>query len=651
MQLSGDAPPAPLMSRTPQDVPPPRGALHPRLRWISQRQPAGTTLASEPPRTSLLLAPDIAFLLNDGVNFAALWRATQRARGLKVSASACLIASGAIAGATYAEALARHLGAALVTEAEVDARTRLGPALRQGWCRARLADGREVLLLASNSIVTPALLGRPGRQAEGCLAVAHEDDFAGLLRRHFTDQLAEDASTSVPDVESARNGQTESQRRVMAAGLTILALALLVAPLLTAMVVPFLLGWLFLGAACVHLGACFMGHGAAATPSLPGEAALPRYSVLVPLYNEVAIIDQLLAGLAGLDYPPEKLQILIVLEEHDRVTRRALAARNLPAHIHVFLAPPGQPRTKPRALNAAMPFVTGEFLVVFDAEDRPDPQQLRKAVAGFAAARPDVACLQARLAIDNTADSVLTRLFTIEYAALFDVTKAGTARLGLPVPLGGTSNHFRTSVLRQLGLWDAWNVTEDADLGLRLARHGYLVDDLDSTTDEEAPAHLQAWMAQRTRWLKGWMQTVVTHSRHPAVAWRAMGTGNFLAAIAVSAGVIVGAMFAPLFQVMAVVRALSPGFLAGNTPFEIVADALIVVLGIAGLLTIFVPAVLALYRRRLWGLMVWLPLLPAYHLLSAAASWRALYELISAPHRWNKTQHGLARSSRRDQKQ
>lgn len=611
------------------------------LRWLARR-PEAWPDPSQPPA----LAPDIAFLLGKGPSFSALWRATERAKLLGLPARRCLIASGAISEIAYVRAFGERLDAPVVENARVNARVCLDEALAQGWCRAVLVDGAEVLLVTPTSVVADALLTGRLVSPAGCLAVITVANFRATLVRAFGTGIAQRASQSVSDPESARDGMTQAQRRYVVAAFCALVLAILLVPRVAVTFVPFALGWLFLGAACVQLGACFAGQEQRLAQPAAADRDLPDYSVLVPLYRETAVVNQLVTALEQIDYPGEKLQVIIVVEQQDLETQRALTTLKLPAHITVFVAPPGEPRTKPRALNAAMPFVTGEFVVVYDAEDRPDPLQLRKAVEIFRRSARNVACLQARLSIDNTADSILTRLFTIEYAALFDITKAGTARLGLPVPLGGTSNHFRTDILRELGLWDAWNVTEDADLGLRLARHGYRVEDLDSTTEEEAPAALDAWMAQRTRWLKGWMQTVVTHSRHPVATWRGMGTGNFLAAVSVSAGVVVGAMFAPLFQIMAVVRALSPGFLEGHTPLEAIADGLVVVLGIAGLLTVYVPAFLALYRKRLWSLMPWLPLLPAYHLLVSAASWRAAYELATAPHRWNKTRHGLARSSR-----
>jgi cellulose synthase/poly-beta-1,6-N-acetylglucosamine synthase-like glycosyltransferase len=238
------------------------------------------------------------------------------------------------------------------------------------------------------------------------------------------------------------------------------------------------------------------------------DRRLPCYSIVVALYREARVVRQLAAALAALDYPRAKLDIKLVIEHDDRATFRAVEALRLPANYETVIAPKGWPKTKPRALNVAVPQLRGELAVIYDAEDIPAPGQLREAAERFLRAPRRLACLQARLAINNIADSWLTRLFAIEYAVLFDILNPGYAGLGLPVPLGGSSNHFRTEVLRDICGWDAWNVTEDADLGFRLARFGFGVGILSSTTQEEAPATLDAWLKQRRRWSKGWMRPV-----------------------------------------------------------------------------------------------------------------------------------------------
>ena len=217
------------------------------------------------------------------------------------------------------------------------------------------------------------------------------------------------------------------------------------------------------------------------------------------------MVPGLLRALDRLDYPRSKREVLLLVEADDAATRAALAGR-LPPGFRVVEVPPGRPRTKPRALNVGLLLTRATLITVYDAEDRPDTDQLRRAAARFALAPASLACLQARLAIDR-GGGLLARLFAIEYAVLFEFLNLGLARMRLPMALGGTSNHFRADALRTVGCWDAWNVTEDADLGLRLARFGYACEMLDSVTWEEAPARLPGWFKQRRRWTKGWLQT------------------------------------------------------------------------------------------------------------------------------------------------
>ncbi len=290
------------------------------------------------------------------------------------------------------------------------------------------------------------------------------------------------------------------------------------APASTLNIISLAMTCLFFASICLRLfaGAASLGRKRELQNRSPvDEARLPPYSIVVALHREARVVPQLVAALNALDYPRGKLDIKLVIESEDFATRRALEAQRLPPIYEIIVAPAGFPKTKPRALNIALPLLRGELVAVFDAEDTPAPSQLREGAERFLRAPRRLACLQARLAIDNIEDSWLTRLFAIEYAVLFDVLNPGLAGLGLPLPLGGSSNHFRTEILREVCGWDAWNVTEDADLGLRLARLGYRVDTLAASTQEEAPARIEAWLAQRRRWSKGWMQTFITLTRNP----------------------------------------------------------------------------------------------------------------------------------------
>jgi cellulose synthase/poly-beta-1,6-N-acetylglucosamine synthase-like glycosyltransferase len=234
---------------------------------------------------------------------------------------------------------------------------------------------------------------------------------------------------------------------------------------------------------------------------------LPVYSVLVPLFREARVLPGLIAALRALDYPPAKLDIMLVVEEIDIEMQATLLSLELPPTFRTVVVPKHEPQTKPKALNYALQFARGDFVVVYDAEDRPEPDQLRLALDLFRRAPPKLGCLQAQLNIYNATQSWLTRQFTIEYSVLFDAILPALERLRLPVPLGGTSNHFPRARLIEVGAWDPFNVTEDADLGIRLSRLGFRTRALNSTTWEEAPPGFGTWLKQRTRWLKGWMQS------------------------------------------------------------------------------------------------------------------------------------------------
>lgn len=377
--------------------------------------------------------------------------------------------------------------------------------------------------------------------------------------------------------------------------------------------------------------------GPAADPS-----TLPLYSVLVPLYDEADVLPRLVLGLSRLDYPPERLEVLLILEARDAATRQAAALLSLPSNMHVVVVPKGGPRTKPKALNYALTFSTADLVVVFDAEDRPGPGQLRAAAAAFSAAGAGLACVQARLNVYNPGRSFFTRQFALEYSALFDGLLPALERLGLPIPLGGTSNHFRMSALRAAGAWDPYNVTEDADLGIRLARMGYRTATLASTTWEEAPENYRVWLGQRTRWLKGWLQTWLVHMRRPWRLLRELGPWQFVGLQLVMGGVLLSALVHPIVIVM-----VFWAWLSGELwlqPEEEVARWLwsigLANLGIGVLAPAIVAAVAVVRRGRSW-LLPWVLLMPVYWLAISVAGYRAVIELARRPYHWEKTRHGL----------
>jgi cellulose synthase/poly-beta-1,6-N-acetylglucosamine synthase-like glycosyltransferase len=372
------------------------------------------------------------------------------------------------------------------------------------------------------------------------------------------------------------------------------------------------------------------------------DAELPRYTVLVAMYKEGRVLPDLVAALDALDYPPAKLDIKLVLEEGDAETIAAASALHLPPHFEVMAVPDGVPKTKPRALNYALQFATGDYLVIYDAEDRPDPDQLRKAAGRFRDAPKEVVCLQARLTFDNASENWLSKQFAIEYASLFGGILPMLDAARLPLPLGGTSNHFRTGVLRRIGAWDPHNVTEDADLGIRLYRRGFRAEVLDSTTYEEAACQPGNWLRQRTRWLKGWVQTYGVHMRQPFRLARELGLAGFLAFQGHFAGIIIAALVHPVSYAIVLhdaVRGLifQPAESAFGHQLWLIAAFNLV----AGYFASLALGFFVLRGKRVRRLVPQLVFIPVYWLLISAAAYRAVYQLIKAPHYWEKTEHGL----------
>lgn len=375
--------------------------------------------------------------------------------------------------------------------------------------------------------------------------------------------------------------------------------------------------------------------------SLRHENELPVYTILVALYREEAVIEQLVNALERLDWPRSRLDIKLVCEADDGATIEAIRRINPGPHMEVVRVPPSQPRTKPKALTYALSGARGEFVVVYDAEDRPHPQQLREAYAVFRNQPQDMACLQAPLIISNASSSWLSACFALEYSGLFRCMLPALAAHGLPLPLGGTSNHFRTAALRRAGAWDPYNVTEDADLGLRLHRLGYRCGVIRRQTLEDAPTSLPVWLNQRTRWFKGWLQSWLVMTRTPFATAHAMGWFAYMAFQLLIGGMILSSLAHPLlfislaFMAMAIQENGIHLFFTWQGVLFLI-DAL----NIVGSYTIFVlmgRSRMIAYERRQVGRQ-WLAM-PFYWLMLSVAAWRAMAELKTRPFVWNKTPH------------
>ncbi len=379
--------------------------------------------------------------------------------------------------------------------------------------------------------------------------------------------------------------------------------------------------------------------------ALPEEAELPVYTLLVPLYDEVESIPQLLAALMALDYPKTRLDVKLIVEADDTRTLNALLAARPPAMCEVLRVPLSLPRTKPKACNYALRFARGEFVTIYDAEDIPAPDQLKKAVATFRALPPEVVCLQAKLNYYNRHENMLTRLFALEYSGLFDFMLPGLQALGIPLPLGGTSNHLRLSKLRELGEWDPYNVTEDADLGIRLATEGHVTVMLDSLTEEEAPVQLSVWLKQRSRWIKGYIQTWRVAMRHATRLRQRCGKVGYTGfQLFVGASSLIY-LLAPVLWVFSLLWLCGVG--AQNVPaLRGVQMASVCVLSFGVVIQWWLAALALRQAGEGWrsaGMALAVILYPFYWLLHSVASFRALWQLLFAPYFWDKTPHGLTR--------
>jgi glycosyltransferase XagB len=366
---------------------------------------------------------------------------------------------------------------------------------------------------------------------------------------------------------------------------------------------------------------------------LAAPAEFPIYTILCPLYREANVAPDLVAALDRLDYPTKALDIKLLVEGDDPDTIIAALAIAGASHIEVVIVPAAAPRTKPKALNVGLARARGDFVVVYDAEDRPHPQQLRAALAAFEDGGGDLACVQAPLTIDNADASWIARQFAAEYAIQFREVLPLLARFNLPLPLGGTSNHFRADVLRASGGWDPFNVTEDADLGYRLARDGYRIGVIGPPTAEEAPVTFNAWLNQRTRWIKGHIQTWLVVMRNPIRSAREMGLPAFAAMhLTLSGGLIAAFVHGPLAFIL-LTAMLSPYTLLGPADFILALFGYCVAV-FAALTACALSGSLSHARAALT--------MPFYWPLSTIAAFRALFELIIRPHHWAKTAHGVS---------
>ncbi len=455
------------------------------------------------------------------------------------------------------------------------------------------------------------------------------------------------STAATPEQLSARQRLSPGQRVTFTIVAILLLTAFVLAPqgTLLALVAVFTFLYLAVFVERVLLLRCALRNpGTVSVPPQEARAVpdeeLPVYTILVPAYREPTVLPQLLSAIQAIDYPPDRLEVLLLLEEDDQETYAAAVAASPPSYVRILRVPYSEPRTKPKACNVGLSVARGELITIFDAEDRPEPLQLRRAAVAFREVSPKIACLQAKLAYFNHDQNLLTNWFTTEYAMWFEQMLPGLVQQKAPIPLGGTSNHFKTDILRELGGWDPFNVTEDADLGIRLYRHGYRTVVLDSVTLEEANSDAINWIKQRSRWYKGYLQTWLVHTRNPIAMIREVGLGPFLRFNLFVGGTPLLALLNPVFW------SLTLMWFVAELPF--IQRLFPTWLYFAGLTCLVLGNFAFVYSNVVAARTAGIPQLvsravlsPAYWMLMSIAAFKALLQLVVAPSFWEKTTHGL----------
>ena len=576
-----------------------------------------------------------------------LARALEAQLRMNVPLGEILVAEGLLDEDTVLRALARqqevHL-ADLEAEAPDEGLARLVPAsvwLRHSaiaWHRV----GPAIVVACARPDQIDALRADLPRDFPPILPVlASQGQIQQALARIFREELGLRAEARVASVYSCRSWRPTRPLALLAA-LALTALAALVWPH-HVMAVLCMLAVLSLVSITTLKLAGLLGQGWArlrpAPPPLPAHVRLPRISVLVPLYKETEIAGALLTRLKRLSYPKALLDVVLVLEEKDDQTRAAIAGTDLPLWMRVIEVPDiGCLTTKPRALNFALDFCRGDIIGIWDAEDAPAPDQLEVIARHFAAAPPDVVCLQGILDYYNPRANWLSRCFTIEYASWFRVVLPGIGRLGLVLPLGGTTLFVRRDALEAMGGWDAHNVTEDADLGLRIARFGWRTQTVPTMTAEEANCRPWPWVRQRSRWLKGFMVTWAVHMRHPRRLLADLGWKRFLGVQAFFLGTLGQFLLAPVLWSFWLVLAGLPHPADPILEGRVVATLFVLFLASEAVNAVIALAAVSGPRHRF--LIPWIVTMPLYYPLGALAGYKALWELFLRPFWWDKTQHG-----------
>jgi len=578
-----------------------------------------------------------------------------RREGVRIGQS--LVSLDLVSEEQVAAALARQAGLPYINLAQVALDGAVARRLPEEVARERRVlplydDGEATVLACAEEPIPPllsqveGLLGRPARPvivADAALEQALDTLYRDEYLLHSTTHLL----TQSPR-DSARQVLSTGQKAVLLLLLAATTACFVVAPIATLTAIATLITLFYVGFCLYKFYLVYraLTHKLGLETTDAEVAALddrdlPIYTILVPVYHEAAVFPILVKAIAGLDYPKAKLDVRVLLEEDDVETIRVARDSALPAHFRLVIVPPGGPKGKPKACNYGLIGARGAYTVIYDAEDIPEPDQLKKAILAFRKGSPNLACVQAKLNFFNRDHNLLTRWFTNEYSMWFDLFLPGLAAGGAPIPLGGTSNHFKTELLRALGAWDPYNVTEDADLGMRMHKAGWRTAVIDSTTYEEANSRVYNWIRQRSRWIKGYVQTYLVHMRHPFALWRDLGTRGFL-----SFQLVVGGTFFVLLANPLVWLLTALWFATRWAVIEQIFPAPVFYLGAIALFfgnfTFAYLNMAGCFKRGYYGMVRYGLLSPLYWVLMSVAAWKGFLQLFYAPSYWEKTTHGLS---------
>jgi cellulose synthase/poly-beta-1,6-N-acetylglucosamine synthase-like glycosyltransferase len=567
-----------------------------------------------------------------------------------------LLHAGAIDETTLVEAVAQQLQLPVVDMGEVDpdpaALARLPEPLMRAMRVVPIAVDDTTLYLAVAEPLTPESLARVREyttlQIRPFLATKTSIDLflQQLFRDAYIDTATNDMARRLPE-DSANRVITPAQKVWLGALVVIAVVAVVVFPVTALIVVLAICSAVYAAVSFykVYLTYTALGHEyeldiTAEEVAAVDDHTLPIYTILVPVYKEAEVIPQLAAGIGGIDYPKHLLDVRLLTEEDDLETIEAIRMLNLPPHFKLVIVPESQPRTKPKACNYGLLQAEGKYTVIYDAEDEPDPDQLKRAVIAFEKADSAVTCIQAKLNYFNREQNLLTRWFSIEYSLWFDLILPGLDAQNVPIPLGGTSNHFVTARLIELGAWDPFNVTEDADLGIRLHKAGYKTAIIDSTTLEEANSEVKNWINQRSRWIKGYFQTWLVHMRHPLRLLRELGPKSFVSFNLIIGGTVIFLMN-PVFWLLSTLFFFTHAGLIEQLFPGVVFYASSILMFLGNFIFVYLNVAGAVQRRH-FSLTKAALVSPLYWGLMSFAAWKGFIQLFTNPFYWEKTQHGLS---------